>query len=1296
MMSKLSGGTSYLTKESDPARRLSTSKKSPVMVAVSAFFALMVLFMSVQPVLDSFSNSSPHTADASAGGIFCSSKIGLWMDDKADWAGPIKVYPQENEKNRVWTLQEAFGNGATFVNYEGEGGKTEENVREKSPANTFKPGNYDAVYDKLEGVRTFGSCVFPAAVSSIANVTLLAASSISSAVQTFVVFAFDSSIICSDPAHPTGVCLNLLKVIGGTGDTQGGLIGTLTGSIYMPLLVIAVTLTGLWIGYKGLVQRKLREAMFDAIWVCLSVVFGLALLLNPTLLAKAPMAVSNAVGTCIIGSFSGQNCMDSSGGTTSATNDNLSTSSSKICRSLAPGAALDGQMSMTVNSMTCSIWKAFVLEPYAQGSFGTSFENLDTVADTPTKKVIEKAGIDPNTFCVNLGTSDSLASFSGKRAVFDRDTGKVCNLLAYQMFLKTNASTTGSITPDSGAIDTRWYNVIVTAANDDGLWAQWAPSMTNSLHKNATATLALITGLAGGFILIVIAFFALVYYLTSVILMAFAPLFFLLGVHPGRGKKILMGWLEKVLSNVLKYLASALFLIVAVSFYAAILGAASNPALTFLFVVIISGALFMYRKEVIELIGKVSMGGEQLSSKFSDGLKARAAGVGGLALAGVGSGIGAAIAGGRVSSGIKAGIQRDLQRGGATKVFGKVGGELVGNAARQFARNTVDNERDIKLAATNAQNEQASADAQLATVTVEHEDAINELESFDVNFVNDRDDLDKLNDNRERLSNIETEAAREMMADNPYFAQAQLLLNSIAALNFEKDLAVMSGDTETADSKIAEMQILSSQREALLGMVDSEDLARNREEYSALTSEKMFRTNLDYSEDEENTRLEISGRLAGAQVARDGLVESANELTDRRNELVKSSVFLKGKKESLNDSAKGIQPGDMLNKKTAGQMVIDSDKAGAKAVEKAEGQRKIFAHSANKGLDEVYTDRLLSTYSSGNNDSDGPRGGGPAPTDGDRGPQGPAPTNPVPNPNTPAPGAPVDRVPAPNPTTPSGGTAPTDRLPTQPNRNSSAPSQPVTSPTAPIENVSENSGRTSESQTPESARVEPQRRSGGLPNSQGRQTAQAYESASPAQPERSPSVPTQPDNAPSVPAQPAQAPNAPQAAATPQRPESAPRVPTQPVSAPSVPAQPAQAPAAPSRAESAPRIPTQPAAAPRVSAQPEASPRVPAQPNRAPTPPVTSEASSTPAPPARQPNVPARPEREPAAPMVRDRGERQVPLAREIRLPSEPQVSRITENSQVPVVSIQRENPNNNESPTRGRGLPRRRNSRDD
>lgn len=955
-MSKLSSGASYISKDSSPAKRFTAPKKSPLMVIFAAFFAVVAILMSLQPIItDSLSkdsNSSGHAADAKTLAFACWSDMGQGMDTRSDWHGMLKVYPQPDASNRTWTLQEAFVKGIGFVNYEGEGGADKAWVFEK-PENTHKPGNYDAVAQKLEGVRTVSSCELAGTMNIAATLILSSASGISNLIQTFVVFAFDANIICEDPANPGPACLNILKVVGGTsGDSGDGLIGVLTSSVYLPLLVMAVALTGLWVAYKGLVQRKIRESLFGALWVCLSVIFGLILLLNPLLLAKAPMAVSNVVSACVIGAFNGDNCMTGNS-TGSSIDPNTGSTSVNVCRSDA-NVSPDEQMSLIVNSLSCSIWKAFILEPLAQGSFGTSFASLDTQADGPTKKVIEKAGLNPEDFCVYLHTSGSLNSYKGSAVEFDGSGGaKVCNLLAYQMSLQTNTHIAGQAPlPSAEDIDPRWYKVIVATAHDAGLWNQWAPSFTGSLHRIGISGLALLTTVIGGVVLVVTSFFALVYYLSSVILMAFAPLFFLIGVHPGKGKKILLGWLEKVISNVLKYLTSAVFLIVAVAFYGSILGNASNMGVTLLFVLIVTGALFMYRSELLDLIGKANMGGSQMSNALSDRIKKSAGGVASLGLAAAGAGVGSKLAGGSIGAGMQDGVKRELQRGAGRKILGDTGGELLSNAARQYSRASVDNAQDLKTLAGQAATDTHDKNEALEDVSGRYEDAEKELEDFDEELPKVEAALADIEGLHIKNTQIEDEVARDFSAIDNNFAQAQLLTTMLAGLHADARVAQLLGDTESEAKIEREINSVEAQRTGLLQKVDGEKLSTLRGDYEdAVEARKYVEGVAEFTSADLNDEINLRVKNARAQETRDSLVDNVNDLGSRKNDAEIAHVIAETKSKALGELDLKREAGQNISKD---KVADEIDKAAAVS-KKAVKSRDPFVARDYESVDSVIT-----------------------------------------------------------------------------------------------------------------------------------------------------------------------------------------------------------------------------------------------------------------------------------------------------------------------------------------------------
>lgn len=703
-------------------------RRRPIMITMfSLLAALVVVFSSFVPVFAKSVSNTPIKADAATFSLACGQSMGLNMEGsaKVDWWAWSHSYPVSEKGNRNLTLQDALGEGVNYVNYYGEGKGSEFLVSEKNDESYKTESKTDP--SLLESERTFNNCFLGNLGVGISNIFLGAANSVSNIVQYIVLHSFDADLICLDVDNPSGDCLNILKVIGGSAQSSpdqvlkgsgGGIMGSLTRSLYFPLITLAVFATGLWVLYKGIVKRQFRDALYGALWTVLSFIIGLIMLLNPALLTKAPMAVSNGVASCIIGAFSGNNCF-SSGGSTSGGSG--SSSSENICVSEVVGANPSEQMEVIAGSLTCKTWSAFILNMYANASFGTTFRNLDTKSpDAPTGAILSKAGLNSDDYCVSLHTANSLESQRGG-TLSTSGGNKICNLLVYQMYLRVNMSSDGDkpkLNDDNQ--DLRWYKVVDAAAADEGFWNNWT---TSSMWY---AFIALVVTVLGSVVLFVTAVFSLVYYISAVILMVFAPIFLLIGVHPGQGKKIMLGWVEKVISNVLKYIASAGFLVVTIAIYGGILEDIDNTGATIMFVIIVTIALLMYRKELVDLIGKVNMGGEQLSSRMAEKLgektKKAAKGVGGLAYAGAAGAVGAKMAGGSLRSGFQGATMRQLSRGR--------GG--IANVAQQMTRQNVANRNAMRERERELQHDHDQANDNLDEARRNLNDVDRELGANDI------------------------------------------------------------------------------------------------------------------------------------------------------------------------------------------------------------------------------------------------------------------------------------------------------------------------------------------------------------------------------------------------------------------------------------------------------------------------------------------------------------------------------------------------------------------------------------
>lgn len=521
---------------------------------------------------------------------------------------------KSNEPNRKWTVEEVFSNSTKFTSYygEGEGDWTYANKVDRGAARASLNG-YDwsdaTVQDNIKSLRNFG-CFFSMG-DGFPNLGLNIASSIAGLISTVVGFLIGQDFMVE----------SLVEIIGGVGGSDG-LISIFFRSIYMPLVVLAFLFTAMTIIYKGLIKRQLREALSSIIWSTLAFVVGVTLMFIPSFLVGIPQAVTSTITTCVLGAINGENCL-----TGDVTTPSLLTGIE--CSSRIEGDS--NSADMMVNGMSCTIWKTFVLEPWAEEQFGAPYSELYT-ADVPAGGSLWNglSGEDRQ-YCVNLASSQSADSIghSGTIDMNRSDNSTVCNIAVYQLYLMTEMEDsknhsgdeyklTTSFDKSTDPYDERWYDIILPMAKHNTGWKNWN-GQSRLLSRIATANMSILAVSAAALVLIVLSVFGAAYKVIGVIMMAFAPLFLLFAVEPGRGRKIFLGWLETLISSMLKYFAITILIIVSLVLYAGVLSTTSG-VVSFVSVIVLTVALLNYRSEVVDLIGASNMGGQKLSNKANKAL----------------------------------------------------------------------------------------------------------------------------------------------------------------------------------------------------------------------------------------------------------------------------------------------------------------------------------------------------------------------------------------------------------------------------------------------------------------------------------------------------------------------------------------------------------------------------------------------------------------------------------------------------------------------------------------------------
>lgn len=675
-----------------------------------------------------YKTAEPASAFGICGG---DNTLGAFMTQQP-WDAGFNPAAHTDKPNKTYSILEAFGGeSVNFVSYYGEGGDFWMGDVGLERGKDVAP-KWDDTLPLLQEQRDFGNCFIRPLTMMMLFLPMAFAHFVFLITTWIVDSAFNSKLICQN-AGEGGMCIDLIGIIGGNPtDNTDGILGSLFNGLFMPLIVLVVLVSALTIAWQGLAKRQFRQAFGSLIWVLLSFAAGVIILTNPQLTAKAPTSITSAVASCVIGAFNGQSCM---GDNSIEANPNVGTAQA-VCLSDVQGLSFGDRTSLTIQSLNCSIWRAFFLEPWSKAQFGRSFAELD-VTDPVTSQAITDAGYTSNDFCVNLTATRPQ---KGNAVLnLDSSTNKVCNLAAYQLYLQTKASSGGETITSAqvpgvdageterdskvGALDTRWYKLVTTVAQNDNLWSNWA---FESMGKIGSTGMIFISGLAGSVVILVISLYALVYLISAIILVALAPLFLLIGVHPTKGKRILLGYLEQIISAMLKYLASAGFLIMTLALYGAVLGTGDNSKMgaetmrTLIFIVLLSWALFMYRSEIVNLIGRVNMGGEQLSSQFVDKIGEKATHARkkafSMGVSAVGANIGTRAAFGKLErpdgisdkewgarqaefeakkkrdarSGSLESVRREMKSAGSGLI-----GKTISQATRQYERTAQDNRRDL-------------------------------------------------------------------------------------------------------------------------------------------------------------------------------------------------------------------------------------------------------------------------------------------------------------------------------------------------------------------------------------------------------------------------------------------------------------------------------------------------------------------------------------------------------------------------------------------------------------------------
>lgn len=414
----------------------------------------------------------------------------------------------------------------------------------------------------------------------------------------------------------------LVELIGGT-DAKAGLISNLGKNVFYPLSTLAFLTVAVYLIWEGLIKRKFRASFGALGWSLLAFALGVFTVVNGQLVVKAPTEINATIANCVLSAASGKSCLNSTGTNPKESTNSMCDADTSQSVSAAEAASINA------GRFSCIVNKAIVYDRWAEQQFGYSLDELWTVNPPDGYKVWpqDKLSGAPTDYCVNFYTADSPNQMSSATKF---TSNSKCNIALAFMASRTDADFGEKI---------GFPTITGTAAMDSQMW--------NAYSGNGRTSVPILL-LIASFIIVAtfvpVVVYALVYNITATILTVFAPIFLLIGIHPGRGRKIFLGWLESIVSNILKYMASCFMVIVMIFIYGAAFSK-MNQAQVFVASVILGVTFVSYRKELVNLMGAVNMGGARVSNIAGEKLSKAGQKAKYMGMAAAGGAIGGTLAG---------------------------------------------------------------------------------------------------------------------------------------------------------------------------------------------------------------------------------------------------------------------------------------------------------------------------------------------------------------------------------------------------------------------------------------------------------------------------------------------------------------------------------------------------------------------------------------------------------------------------------------------------------------------------
>lgn len=352
---------------------------------------------------------------------------------------------------------------------------------------------------------------------------------------------------------------------------MSGLFSNFYTGIFQPFVVIMMVFLGMWILVNAIIRHQIRYALVNGLGG------SLLCLLCATIIAHNPsrwVSLPNQVAT-----YGQALVVDALQGHGDKTDSSLcSTNVGGIKAKVSPGIGAGTQKKLEQvgenmqSEIGCKMWEVFLLRPFVQGQFGTTYSKLSAKEiknhntswvgkpEVPVGKgkfrdnwALFQISAQTNAHS-QLGDDTKYADDPTKNQVSSidgtgRDWYRVVDALS-----NYDEKDSGS-NLQTGANGQRELTDQITTLKPSKYWQAWVGN--KSTDRYGVASLSILFAVIGSLGPLLFATLAAIYGIGVSLLMAVSPIFFLFGMLPGSGSQIFKGWLSSLLNVMVKKIVAA-------------------------------------------------------------------------------------------------------------------------------------------------------------------------------------------------------------------------------------------------------------------------------------------------------------------------------------------------------------------------------------------------------------------------------------------------------------------------------------------------------------------------------------------------------------------------------------------------------------------------------------------------------------------------------------------------------------------------------------------------------------------